>query len=76
MALGHAHPPSYPFRLRYAADVERLAKPAAVTGPITSPWRVVMVGADLNALVNSDAVANLSPPPDPKLFPAGPAPTG
>ena len=71
LALGHKHPPSYPFRLRYAADVERLSKPAAVTGPITTPWRVVMVGADLNALVNSDLVANLSPPPDPKLFPKG-----
>lgn len=71
VALGHAHPPSYPFRLRYAGDVERLAKPASVNGPVTSPWRVVMVGADLNALVNCDAVANLAPPPDPKLFPAG-----
>jgi alpha-glucosidase len=71
VVLGHAHPPSYPFRLRYAADVERLAKPAVVTGPITSAWRVVMIGADLNALVNCDIVANLAPPPDPKLFPAG-----
>jgi alpha-glucosidase len=69
--LGHAHPPSYPFRLRYKADIERLSQPAEVAGPITTPWRVVMVGADLNALVNSDLVTNLAPPPDPKLFPAG-----
>jgi alpha-glucosidase len=72
LALGDKHPPSYPFRLRYATDVDRLSKPAAVTGTITTPWRVIMVGADLNALVNSDLVANLSPPPDTKLFPDGP----
>jgi len=45
IALGHAHPPSYPFRLRYAADVERLSKPAAISGTIATPWRVVLVGA-------------------------------
>jgi alpha-glucosidase len=70
--LGHSHPPSYPFRLRYGAEeAERLAKPAAVAGAITTPWRVVMVGPDLNALVNCDAVHDLCPPPDPKLFPKG-----
>ena len=30
--LGHALPPSYPFRLRYKEDIERLQQPAAVTG--------------------------------------------
>jgi alpha-glucosidase len=70
-ALGHKHPASYPFRLRYPNDVERLSKPAAVTGTITSPWRVVMIGADLNALVNCDIVPDLCPSPDPKLFPQG-----
>ena len=69
--LGHAVPASYPFRLRYAQDVERLKKPAAITGTITTPWRIVLVGADLNALVNSDVVHNVAPPPDPKLFPNG-----
>src|SRR5205823_8045040 len=69
--LGHAQPPNYPFRLRYAADVERLSKPATVAGAITTPWRVVMVGADLDALVNSDLVPDLCPPPDPKPFPGG-----
>lgn len=69
--LGHAHPISYPFRLRYKDDQERVAKPAAIAGTITSPWRVVMIGADLNALVNGDIIHNLSPPPDPKLFPQG-----
>jgi alpha-glucosidase len=69
--LGHAHPPSYPFRLRYKEDVERLKVPAAITGPITTPWRVVMIGVDLNALVNSNIVNTLAPPPDPVLFPQG-----
>ncbi|MCM3872099.1 MAG: glycoside hydrolase family 97 protein [Pyrinomonadaceae bacterium] len=69
--LGHAQPVSYPFRLRYKEDIERLAKPASISGTITTPWRVVMVGADLNTLVNSDIISNLSPPPDAKIFPAG-----
>ena len=69
--LGHAQPVSYPFRLRYKEDIERLAKPASISGTITTPWRLVMVGADLNTLVNSDIIDNLSPPPDPSIFPAG-----
>jgi alpha-glucosidase len=69
--LGHAVPASYPFRLRYAQDVERLKKPAGITGTITTPWRIVLIGADLNALVNSDVVHNVAPPPDPKFFPNG-----
>jgi alpha-glucosidase len=69
--LGHSAPASYPFRLRYKDDVERLAKPAAINGTITTPWRVVMVGADLNTLVNSDIVPNLAPPPEKTLFPDG-----
>jgi alpha-glucosidase len=69
--LSHAIPASYPFRLRYAKDIERLKKPAAITGTITTPWRVVMAGADLNALVNCDIVHNVAAPPDPKLFPDG-----
>jgi len=71
VVLGHKHPISYPFRLRYSNDVERVSKPAAISGTITSPWRVVMIGTDLNALVNSDLVHNLCPPSDPKLFPKG-----
>ncbi len=69
--LGHAVPPSYPFRLRYAGDVERLKKPAVVEGPITTPWRVVMPGTDWNTLVNSDIVHNVAPKPDARLFPQG-----
>ncbi len=69
--LGHAQPVSYPFRLRYESDVERLSRPAVISGTIITPWRVVMVGADLNALVNCDIVHNVSPPPDKQLFPEG-----
>jgi alpha-glucosidase len=69
--LGHQHPASYPFTLRYKDDVERLARPAALKGTITTPWRVVMVATDLNTLVNCDIVNSLSPPPDPALFPKG-----
>jgi alpha-glucosidase len=68
--LAHAAPASYPYRLRYPAlDVRRLENPASITGEITTPWRVVVVGRDLNALVNNDIITNLSPPPDPLLFP-------
>lgn len=36
--LGHRHPISYPFELRYGRDEgKRLASPAAVQGPITTP---------------------------------------
>jgi alpha-glucosidase len=69
--LGQAHPPSYPFTLRYKDDVQRLARPAALKGTITAPWRVVMVAAELNTLVNCDIVNNLAPPPDPAIFPNG-----
>jgi alpha-glucosidase len=71
VALGDKHPISYPFRLRYSNDIARVTNPAAIAGTITSPWRVIMIGRDLNALVNSDIVHNLCPPPDPKLFPKG-----
>lgn len=69
--LGHAHPPSYPFRLRYREDIERLARPASLSGTIVTPWRVILAARDLHALVNADLVAALAPPPDPELFPQG-----
>lgn len=40
-------------------------------GKIESPWRIVMIGPDLNALVNCDIVHNVSPPMDAQLFPKG-----
>ena len=70
--LGHSHPPSYPYVLRYKEDnAARLAVPASIEGDITTPWRVVMMARDLNTLVSSDAIHNLAPPPDTRLFPQG-----
>jgi len=71
LALGHKHPISYPFRLRYSNDIDRVSMPASIVGEIVSPWRVIIISSDLNGLVNSDLISNLSPPPDPKLFPDG-----
>jgi alpha-glucosidase len=70
--LGHKQPPSSPFLMRYTKeDVARLSQPASVSGTVTTPWRVVMIGTNLNTLVNSDILPDLCPPPDPKLFPQG-----
>lgn len=70
--LGHSHPPSYPYVLRYSKeDVERLSRIAPVKGTIRTPWRVVIMGKDLSTLVNCDAITNLCEPPDKMLFPGG-----
>ncbi|HSL22439.1 MAG TPA: glycoside hydrolase family 97 N-terminal domain-containing protein [Vicinamibacterales bacterium] len=70
--LAHSHPPGYPFTLRFGEEeARRLAVAASIDGPIRTPWRVVLIGADLNTLVNSDVVHNLCPPPDPRYFPQG-----
>ena len=70
--LGHALPVSHPFDLRFGKDeAKRLSQPAAIEGTITTPWRVVMIAPDLNTLVNSDIISNLSSPPDKSIFPNG-----
>jgi len=70
--LGHRQPLNYPYELRYGRDeAKRLGRPASITGIITTPWRVIMVGKDLNTLVNSTIVPNLCPTADPKYFPDG-----
>jgi alpha-glucosidase len=70
--LGHSHPASRPYTLRYGEDqAKRLASPPSIKGTISTPWRIVMIGRDLNTLVNSDIVSNVSPPPDPRYFPRG-----
>jgi alpha-glucosidase len=70
--LGHRQPLNYPYELRYGRqEARRLGKPAPVSGSITTPWRVVMAGKDLNTPVNSTIVPNLCPPADPKYFPDG-----
>ncbi len=72
VGLGNREPVNYPYELRYGREeAKRLGKPATVTGTITTPWRVVLAGRDLNAIVNSDVIPDLCPPPDPKLFPEG-----
>lgn len=43
----------------------------SVEGEIVTPWRIVMVGATPNDLVNCDIVYNVCPAPDKKLFPNG-----
>ena len=68
VGLGHRQPLNYPYELRYGREEgKRLGAPAAIEGPITTPWRVVIAGRDLNTLVNSDALPNLCPPPSPAL---------
>jgi alpha-glucosidase len=70
--LGHRQPLNWPYELRYGREeARRLGRAAAVSGTITTPWRVVMAGADLNTLVNSTIVSDLCPPPDPERFPQG-----
>jgi alpha-glucosidase len=72
--LAHDHPVSYPYALRYPPEaVQRLANAARISGPIETPWRVVLAGRDLNVLVNADVIHNVSRPPDPALFPQGQA---
>jgi alpha-glucosidase len=72
IGLGHRQPLNYPFELRYGREEgKRLGKAAAITGEISTPWRVVMIGRDLNTLATSTIVPNLCPPPDPALFPDG-----
>ncbi len=43
----------------------------SMSGEVRTPWRVLLLASDLNALVNNDIVPALCPPPDPKLFPKG-----
>ena len=70
--LGNALPVSHPYDLRYPKEeAKRLSIPSSFTGAITTPWRVVLIGGDLNTLVNSDVINNVSPPPDKKYFPQG-----
>ena len=56
--LGHSQPIGHPFELRFGKEEgKRLSHPAAIDGEIITPWRVVMIGKDLNTLVNCDIVA-------------------
>lgn len=61
--------------LRVAYPPNATGAPGGVINAISTntPWNVIMIGADLNALVNNDLVESLAPPPDPTLFPQGAA---
>lgn len=41
------------------------------SGVIESPWRIIVIGSNLNALINTDIIANVSPEFYKKLFPKG-----
>lgn len=70
--LGHNQPAGYPFAHDYSlAEAQRLSQPVSLEGTITTPWRTVIISPDLNGLVNTDLISNLSPAPDPLLFPEG-----
>jgi alpha-glucosidase len=72
VTLPNDQPTSYPYKLRYSPeDTLRLRQPAQIKGNFSTPWRVIIIGKDLNTLVNNDIVTNLNPAPDPKLFPDG-----
>ena len=72
--LAHSQPVSTSFKQNYTdAEVKNLAVPAQVTGTITTPWRVAIIGRELNDLFNSDMIYALCPGPDSTLFPFGPA---
>jgi len=45
----------------------------SVTGPIDTPWNLIMIGDDLNMILNNDMVESLAPPPSVTLFPGGAA---
>jgi alpha-glucosidase len=70
--LAHNQPLSSQYKLHYAEDDgSKLLVPASIPGTITTPWRIVMMGDDLNSLVNADLVQILAPNPDSTLFPRG-----
>ena len=70
--LGHSQPVGHPFELRFSdEDAERLSHAATIEGDVIAPWRVVMIGKDLNTLVNCSILESLSSPPDKNLFPKG-----
>ena len=53
---------------RVVADFTEGTNGFALDGEIVTPWRVVIAVPNLDALVNSDLLHNLCPPPDPGLF--------
>lgn len=52
----------------FAANFTEGEKGFDVSACFTSPWRILFVGNDLNALVNQQIVKELAPQPDSKLY--------
>ncbi len=52
-------------------NVPWVTTPRPGNSEVTTPWRVLMLGADLNALVNNGIIAAVSDKPDKALFPQG-----
>lgn len=70
--LGHDQPTGYSFAHDFSLEEGmRLSEPGILEGPVTTPWRSVIIADDLNGLVNSDLISNLAPAPDKRLFPDG-----
>ena len=51
----------------FGATFDKNAQGWDANGEIVSPWRVTLLADDLTALVNSDILRNLCPPPAPEL---------
>jgi alpha-glucosidase len=70
--LAHSQPLSSQYKLHYGEDDgSKLLIAAGIKGTITTPWRLIMMGDDLNGLVNADLVQMLAAKPDSILFPLG-----
>jgi len=56
-----------------AFKVDYAEKPAGwdIEGGVETGWKIICTVDSLNALVNTDVVPNVCPPPDPSLFPRG-----
>lgn len=52
-------------------DIPWIAYPDTETKEIVTPWRILMLSENLNALVNNGIIAEVSRQPDATLFPQG-----
>jgi alpha-glucosidase len=68
-----ANAPGRELRVMYPPNADGTTGGVINATVTNTPWHVIMVGADLNALVNNDLVESLAPAPDTTLFPQGAA---
>jgi hypothetical protein len=68
-----ASAPGRELRVAYPPNADGTTGGVINSTVTNTPWHVIMVSADLNALVNNDLVESLAPAPDAYLFPAGAA---